>query len=101
MGLVAQAMEKEKNFFLRESKHGKNHGGVVNEDSLSVIQQNLDEQEKKMNELKHDIEMVNEMSTSKSMTMQLQDSRITHLMIGCYPLFTKDSPNYNMDDSKD
>ena len=54
-----------------------------------------------MNELKDDIKMVNEMSTSKSMTMQLQDSQITHLMIGFYQLFTKDSPNYTMVDSKD
>ena len=54
-----------------------------------------------MNELKDDIEIVNDMSTSKSMTMLLQDSQITHLMIGCYPVFTKDSPNYTMVDSKD
>ena len=54
-----------------------------------------------MNELTDDVEIVNEMCTSKSMAMQLQDSQTTNLMIGCYPLFTKDSPNYTMVDSKD
>ena len=43
LGFEAQVMEKEKNFFLRKSKHGNNHGGMLNDDSLSVIQQNLEE----------------------------------------------------------
>uniref|UniRef100_M1DCL9 Uncharacterized protein n=1 Tax=Solanum tuberosum TaxID=4113 RepID=M1DCL9_SOLTU len=47
------------------------------------------------------IEMLNETSTSNSMTIQLQDAQITHLMTGRYPPFAEDSPNYTMADSED
>uniref|UniRef100_M1E056 Uncharacterized protein n=1 Tax=Solanum tuberosum TaxID=4113 RepID=M1E056_SOLTU len=101
MGLEAQAMEKEKNFFLRECRYGKKHEDVQTDDALSLIQQKFEEQDKKLNEIKDNIEMLNETSTSNSVTIQLQDAQITHLMTGRYPPFAEDSPNYTMADSKD
>uniref|UniRef100_M1DL37 Uncharacterized protein n=1 Tax=Solanum tuberosum TaxID=4113 RepID=M1DL37_SOLTU len=101
MGLEAQAMEKEKNFFLRKCRHGKKHEGVQIDNALSLIQQKLEEQDKKLHEMKDNVEMVNETSTSNSMTIQLHDAQITHLMTGRYPPFTEDTPNYTMVDSED
>uniref|UniRef100_M1DWB6 Uncharacterized protein n=1 Tax=Solanum tuberosum TaxID=4113 RepID=M1DWB6_SOLTU len=69
MGLEAQAMEKENNFFLQEGRHGKKHKDVQTDDALSLIQQKLEEQDKKLNEMKDIIEMLNETSTSNSMTI--------------------------------
>uniref|UniRef100_M1DV66 Retrotransposon gag protein n=1 Tax=Solanum tuberosum TaxID=4113 RepID=M1DV66_SOLTU len=99
--LEVQAMEKEKHFLFRERKHGKKHGGVQNNEAISLIQQQLEEQDKKLNEMKDNIKMLNETSTANSMTIQLQDAQITHLMTGRYPLFAEDSPNYTMADSED
>uniref|UniRef100_M1DTJ7 Uncharacterized protein n=1 Tax=Solanum tuberosum TaxID=4113 RepID=M1DTJ7_SOLTU len=89
MGLEAQAMEKEKHFFLHECRNGKKHGGVQNDEALSVIQQKLEEQDKKLNEMKDNIEILNETSASNSMTIQLQDAQITHLMTSRYPPFLR------------
>ena len=63
MALEAQAMEKEKNFFLRECRHGKKHEDVQMDDALSLIQHKLEEQHKKLKEMKDNIEMLNETST--------------------------------------
>uniref|UniRef100_M1DRE3 Uncharacterized protein n=1 Tax=Solanum tuberosum TaxID=4113 RepID=M1DRE3_SOLTU len=101
MGLEARAMEKETNFFLRECRLGKRNEDVQMDDALSLIQQKLEEQDKKLNEMKENIEMLNETSASNSMTIQLQDAQITHLMTCRYPPFTEDSPNYTMDDFED
>uniref|UniRef100_M1DDY4 Uncharacterized protein n=1 Tax=Solanum tuberosum TaxID=4113 RepID=M1DDY4_SOLTU len=94
MGLEAQAKEKENHFFLHECRHRKNHGGVQNDEAFSLIQQKLEEQEKKLNEMKDNIKMLNETSATNSMTIQLQDAQITYLMTGRYPPFAEDSPNY-------
>uniref|UniRef100_M1DR29 Uncharacterized protein n=1 Tax=Solanum tuberosum TaxID=4113 RepID=M1DR29_SOLTU len=98
VGLEEQAREREKDFSLRECKHGKKHGGVQKYDVLSIIQQKLEEQDKKLNDMKDNIEMLNELTTANSMTIQLQDAQISHLISGQYPPFAEDSPNYNMGD---
>lgn len=45
--------------------------------------------------------MLSEMCASNSMTIQFQDTQITHLMKGNYTPFLADSPSYTMDDSED
>uniref|UniRef100_M1E0K4 Uncharacterized protein n=1 Tax=Solanum tuberosum TaxID=4113 RepID=M1E0K4_SOLTU len=101
MGLEEQAREKEKNFSLRECKQRKRHEDVQSDDTSSLIQQNLDEHDKNLNEMKENINMLNEVTTSNSMTIQLQDAQITHLMTIHYPPFAEDSPNNTMGDSED
>uniref|UniRef100_M1E0I7 Uncharacterized protein n=1 Tax=Solanum tuberosum TaxID=4113 RepID=M1E0I7_SOLTU len=91
----------EEHFSLRECKHGKKHGGVQKDDVLSIIQQKLEEQDKKLNDMKDNIEMLNETTTANSMTIQLEDAQISHLMTVQYPPFVEDSPNYTMGDSED
>uniref|UniRef100_M1D950 Uncharacterized protein n=1 Tax=Solanum tuberosum TaxID=4113 RepID=M1D950_SOLTU len=97
-GLEEQAREREKDFFFRECKHGKKHEGVQKDDTLSIIQQKLKEQDTKLNDMKDNIEMLNEMTTANSMTIQVQDAQINQLMTCQYPPFAKDSPNYTMGD---
>ena len=58
-------------------------------DTSSFIQQKLDEHDKKLNDMKDNIDMLNEVTTSNSMTIQLQDAQITHLMTSCYPPFLR------------
>uniref|UniRef100_M1DJ56 Uncharacterized protein n=1 Tax=Solanum tuberosum TaxID=4113 RepID=M1DJ56_SOLTU len=101
MELEVQATEKEKYFLLRECKHGKKNGVVQNDEAIALIQQQLEKQDKKFNQMKDNIEMLNETSTSNSMSIQLQDAQITHLMTGRYPPFAEESPNYTMADSED
>jgi len=74
---------------------------VQSDDTSSLIQQKLDEHDKKLNDMKENIDMLNEVTTSNSMTIRLQDAQITHLMTGHYPPFAEDSPNYTMGDSED
>uniref|UniRef100_M1DV04 Uncharacterized protein n=1 Tax=Solanum tuberosum TaxID=4113 RepID=M1DV04_SOLTU len=101
IGLEEQAWEREKYFSLRECKHGNKNGSVQKDDALSIIQQKLEEQYKKLNDMKDNIEMLNETTTANSITIQLQDAQINHLMTGKYPPFTEDSPNYTIGDSED
>uniref|UniRef100_M1DPW0 Integrase core domain containing protein n=1 Tax=Solanum tuberosum TaxID=4113 RepID=M1DPW0_SOLTU len=101
MGLEEQAREKEKNFSLRERKQRKRHEGVQSDDTSSLIQQKLDEHDKKLNDMKENIDMLNEVTTLNSMIIQLQDAQITHLMMDHYPPFAEDSPNYTMGDFED
>uniref|UniRef100_M1DFM3 Uncharacterized protein n=1 Tax=Solanum tuberosum TaxID=4113 RepID=M1DFM3_SOLTU len=101
IGIEEQAMEREMNFLFRECKHGKRHGDVQKDDGLSLIQQKQKEQDKKLNDMKENIEMLNEMTTANSLTIQLQDAQISHLMTSQYPPFAEDSPNYTMGDSDD
>jgi len=51
--------------------------------------------------MKENIEMLNETSTSNSMTIHLQDAQIGHLILGRYLPFAEDSPIYTMVDSED
>jgi len=53
--------------------------GEQKNDALSIILQKLEEQDKKLNDMKDNIEMLNEMTTANSMTIQLQDVQISHL----------------------
>ena len=76
-GLEEQAREKEKNFSLWECKQGKRHECVQSKNISSLIQQKLDEHDKKLNDMKDNIDMLNEVTTSNSMTIQLQDAQIT------------------------
>uniref|UniRef100_M1DSW5 Uncharacterized protein n=1 Tax=Solanum tuberosum TaxID=4113 RepID=M1DSW5_SOLTU len=99
--LEEQAREKENKFTLRECKQGKRHEGVQSNDTSSLIQQKLDEHDKKLNDMKDNIDMLNEVTTSNSMTIQLQDAQLTHLMTGHYPPFAEDSLNYTMGDFED
>uniref|UniRef100_M1E126 Uncharacterized protein n=1 Tax=Solanum tuberosum TaxID=4113 RepID=M1E126_SOLTU len=99
--LEVQAMGKEKHSSLRECRHGKKYRGIQDDEALSLIQQKIEAHEKMLNEMKENIEMLNEASTSHSMTIQLQEAQITHLMTGHYPPFAEDSPNYTMGDSED
>jgi len=70
-GLEEQAREKENNFSFRECKQGKRHEGVQSNDTSSFIQQKLDEHDKKLNDMKDNIDMLNEVTTLNSMTIQL------------------------------
>uniref|UniRef100_M1DSK1 Uncharacterized protein n=1 Tax=Solanum tuberosum TaxID=4113 RepID=M1DSK1_SOLTU len=99
--LEVQTMGQEKYHSLRECSHGKNQGGVQGDEALSLIQKKMKAQEKMLNEMKENIRILNEASASHSMTIQLQDAQIGHLIIGYYPPFAKDSPNYNMSESED
>uniref|UniRef100_M1DT49 Uncharacterized protein n=1 Tax=Solanum tuberosum TaxID=4113 RepID=M1DT49_SOLTU len=101
IGLEEQARKMEKDIPFRECKQGKRHEGVQSDVTSSLIQQNLDEHDKKLNDIKENIDMLNEVTTSNSMTIQLQDAQITHLMTGHYPPFAEESPNYTMGDSED
>jgi len=74
---------------------------VAKDNALSIIRQKLEEQDKKLNDIKDNIEMLNETTTVNSMMIQLQDAQINHLMTGQYPPFAEDSPNYTMGDSED
>lgn len=51
--------------------------------------------------MKENIDMLNETSTSNSITIWLQNAQITHLKTDLYQNFSKDSPNYTMSDSED
>jgi len=53
--------------------------GEQKNDALSIILQKLEEQDKKLNDMKDNIEMLNEMTSANSMTIQLQDVQISHL----------------------
>uniref|UniRef100_M1DPG0 Uncharacterized protein n=1 Tax=Solanum tuberosum TaxID=4113 RepID=M1DPG0_SOLTU len=99
-GLEEKAREKEKNFSLQECKQGKRHEGVQSNDTSSFIQQKLDEHDKKLNDMKDNIDMLNEVTTLNSMTIQLQGDQLTHLIMDHYPLFAEDSPYYTMGDSE-
>uniref|UniRef100_M1DVZ4 Uncharacterized protein n=1 Tax=Solanum tuberosum TaxID=4113 RepID=M1DVZ4_SOLTU len=81
----------------REAKEG----GVQGDEALSLIQKKIEAHEEMLNEMKENIEMLNEASTSLSMTIQLHDAQIGYLISGHYPPFTEDSPNYNIGDSED
>uniref|UniRef100_M1DHH1 Uncharacterized protein n=1 Tax=Solanum tuberosum TaxID=4113 RepID=M1DHH1_SOLTU len=94
--LEVQTMGKEKYYSLRECSHGKKQGGVQGDEALSLIQKKMKAQEEMLNEMKENIAMLNEASASHSMTIQLQDAQISHLITGHYPPFAEDSPNYNM-----
>jgi len=94
-------MGKEKYHSLRECSHGKKQGGVQGDEALSLIQKKMKAQEEMLNEMKENIAMLNEASASHSMTIQLQDAQIGHLISGHYPPFAKDSPNYNMSESEE
>uniref|UniRef100_M1DTF8 Uncharacterized protein n=1 Tax=Solanum tuberosum TaxID=4113 RepID=M1DTF8_SOLTU len=99
--LEIQAMGKENHYSLRECKYGKKQRGVQDDEALSLIQQKNVAPEKMLNEMKQNIEMLNEASASHSMTIQPQDAQIGHLILGHYPPFEEDSPNSNMGDSED
>uniref|UniRef100_M1DE03 Uncharacterized protein n=1 Tax=Solanum tuberosum TaxID=4113 RepID=M1DE03_SOLTU len=96
-----KAIVEENNFSLRECKQGNRHEGVQSNDTSSLIQQKLDEHDKKLNDMKDNIDMLNEVTTSNSMTIPLKDAQLTHLMTDHYPPFTEDSPNYTMGDFED
>uniref|UniRef100_M1DEY5 Putative plant transposon protein domain-containing protein n=1 Tax=Solanum tuberosum TaxID=4113 RepID=M1DEY5_SOLTU len=81
--------------------HGKKQGGVQGDVALSLIQKKMKAQEDMLNEMKENIAMLNEASTSHSMTIQLHDAQIGQLISGHYPPFAEDSPNYNMGESED
>uniref|UniRef100_M1DI60 Uncharacterized protein n=1 Tax=Solanum tuberosum TaxID=4113 RepID=M1DI60_SOLTU len=100
-GIGSIRQGKENNFSLRECSHGKKQGGVQDDKTFSLIQQKIEAQEKMLNDMKENIEILNEASTSNSMTIQLQDAQISHLISDHYPPLAEDSPNYNMGDSKD
>uniref|UniRef100_M1DX50 Uncharacterized protein n=1 Tax=Solanum tuberosum TaxID=4113 RepID=M1DX50_SOLTU len=74
MELEAQALNKDKHFSLRECTKGKKKEGVQDDGFLSHIQQKIEEQEKMLNEMKENIDMLNQATTSNSMTIQLQDA---------------------------
>uniref|UniRef100_M1DIG0 Uncharacterized protein n=1 Tax=Solanum tuberosum TaxID=4113 RepID=M1DIG0_SOLTU len=99
--LEVQTMGKEKYLSLRECSHGKKQGGVQGDEALPLIPKKMKAQEEMSNEMKENIAMLNEASTSHSMTIQMQDAQIGHLISGHYPLFAEDLPNYNMGESKD
>lgn len=61
--LEEQEMEREKNTFLQEWKHGQRHKGVKIYDGLSLFQRKLKEHEKKLNDMKDKIEKLNEVTT--------------------------------------
>uniref|UniRef100_M1DU95 Uncharacterized protein n=1 Tax=Solanum tuberosum TaxID=4113 RepID=M1DU95_SOLTU len=88
--LEVQSVGKEKNFSLRECSHGKKQGSVQDDETFSLIQQKIEAREKMLNEMKENIEMLNKASTTHSVTIQLQDAQIVHLILGHYPPFTED-----------
>uniref|UniRef100_M1DR58 Uncharacterized protein n=1 Tax=Solanum tuberosum TaxID=4113 RepID=M1DR58_SOLTU len=98
--LEVQALGKGKYLSLRECKQGKKQRAVQDDEGLSLIQKKIEAHEKMLNEMKENIEMLNEASTSNFMTIKLQDAQIGHLISGHYPTFTEDSSNYKMGDSK-
>lgn len=63
MGLEEQAREKYKNFCLREHKHSKCHESVKSDDTPSLLQHKLDEHDKKLNDMKENTDMLNEVTT--------------------------------------
>lgn len=71
MGLEEQARERETNFSLRGWKHRKKHESGQSDDTPYLIQKRLDEHDKKLNDMKEIIDMLNEITTSNSMTIQL------------------------------
>uniref|UniRef100_M1DQX0 Uncharacterized protein n=1 Tax=Solanum tuberosum TaxID=4113 RepID=M1DQX0_SOLTU len=87
MELEAQALKKDKHFSLRECTKGKKREGVQDDEFLSLIQQKIKEHNKMFNKMKESIDMLNEATTSNSMTIQLQDSQINYLISGHYPPF--------------
>uniref|UniRef100_M1E1B0 Integrase core domain containing protein n=1 Tax=Solanum tuberosum TaxID=4113 RepID=M1E1B0_SOLTU len=101
MELEAHAFKKDKHFSLLESTKGKKKKGVQDDKFLSLIQQKVEEQDKMLNEMKENIDMLNQATTSNSMTIQLQDAQINQLIFGRYPQFAEDSPSYTMADSED
>jgi len=62
-------MEREKHVILQECQNGKNHGSARDDEVLALIQQKIAEQNKRLNEMKDNMEMLNEVSTSNSMTI--------------------------------
>uniref|UniRef100_M1D971 Uncharacterized protein n=1 Tax=Solanum tuberosum TaxID=4113 RepID=M1D971_SOLTU len=99
--LETQAMKEEKHSSLRGCKHGRKQRNVQDDEAPSLIQQKIEAHEKMLNEMKENIKMLNKVSASHSMTIQLQDAQIGHLITGHYPSFAEDSPNYNMGNSED
>uniref|UniRef100_M1DZ92 Uncharacterized protein n=1 Tax=Solanum tuberosum TaxID=4113 RepID=M1DZ92_SOLTU len=98
--LETQALKRDKHFSLRECTKGKKKEGIQNDEVLSPIQQKIKEQDKMLNEIKENIKMLNHTTTTNSMTIQLQDAQIGHLISACYPPFAADSPSYTMGNSK-
>ena len=96
-GLEEQAREKYQNFTIQEYTQGNGQGAGLSNDPLSVIQKKLEEQDKKWNEMKDNIKILDEKTIANSMTMQLQDTQINHLMIGQYPPLA----DYTMGDFED
>lgn len=58
---------------------------MQSDDTPLHIQQTHDDHDKKLNDMKENIDMLNEVTTSNSMIIQLQDAQITHLVTFHYP----------------
>uniref|UniRef100_M1DWM4 Uncharacterized protein n=1 Tax=Solanum tuberosum TaxID=4113 RepID=M1DWM4_SOLTU len=80
----------------KETQKKYEWGKLVAQVDVLSKRQKLEEQDKKLNDMKDNIIMLNETTTANSMTIQLQDTQINHLMTGQYPPFAEDSPNYTM-----
>lgn len=68
-GSKEQAMERENNFSLRELKHWKRHEGVKNDDAFTPIKKQ-EEHDKKLNDIRDNIEMLNQVTSSNSISIQ-------------------------------
>ena len=101
MELEVESLKNDKLFSIWECTKRKKKEGVQANEFLSLIQQKIEEQDKMLNEMKENIDMLNQATTSNSMTIQLQDAHINQLISGHYPSFAEDSPTHTMADSED
>uniref|UniRef100_M1DGV2 Uncharacterized protein n=1 Tax=Solanum tuberosum TaxID=4113 RepID=M1DGV2_SOLTU len=99
--LEEQSTKKDKHFPLHKYENGKKQESRQNEEVLSLIQHKIEEQDKVLKEIKENIEMLNQTTTSNSIINQLQDAQINQLIRRFFLQSNKESPNDTMADSEE
>uniref|UniRef100_M1DHJ9 Integrase core domain containing protein n=1 Tax=Solanum tuberosum TaxID=4113 RepID=M1DHJ9_SOLTU len=84
MKLAARFKKKSKYLLPRKCKKMKQHEGGQNGEALSLILHKIEEQDIVLNEIKENVKMLNQMTTSHSMITHLQDAQIGQVLSCLY-----------------
>uniref|UniRef100_M1DI61 Uncharacterized protein n=1 Tax=Solanum tuberosum TaxID=4113 RepID=M1DI61_SOLTU len=100
MELEALSTKKDKHFPPRECEKVKKQEGRQNEEMFSLILHKIEEQDMVLDEIKGNIEMLNQTTASHSMIIQLQDAQINQVFLCLYSQHKEGSPSDTMADPK-